>query len=758
SVTSTPPLGAPFTTTSSATVTFSTSDKVGIDIQETLVDSDTIIGESAGDTVEYTITITNEGTTTLSAIAVSSSLLDDQLSSGYSAAALICDPALDSFQLAPGGTIECTAAAEVEQGHLDVGGIGNDVVVAAAGPQNEIEEPRSSWQVLTRLANVTIVTEAQTYKGGNDMLEAGDSIIYTFKVDNTGNTCLQELVVSDLLVGSGMSCDNFATELCPQASAVICIGDYVITQEDMDNGAIQNVGTVSCVDSEGSPIVKPGDSRVDLLGTAIVSLDVNSTWADGDEVNGLANIGEKVSHACTVKNEGTTSLVTFCITSSSFNEGCQTCSQASALLPGANFTCMIDTEVQQTDIDAGQMVVTVDVSSLDSQEGDATASNSTLVPLNSTNALTIEATGSYTGSNLAAGLEDTVTYEYSISNDGTTTMSRLTVEDTAVSVMCDPELVDFELAPGTAVQCQSSSGYSITQEDIDAGYVHNTATLEGWSPSPGAVKVTTKDAEAVMVPRQMNISLESTLMSMSKSEGLDSAYSDEGDYAIFQVTITNTGNTVLSSVAPTNSIVGPEAFDCDQDVSAADSEFLPSSHPSGAPLVCDVTVPLTASYVDAGGFNSTFEVTAVAPDNEPAHDQQTTWATVTQLANISIETTGAWVDDNGNGRPDAGESVDLSVVVTNKGTVTLGALSIADSLDSAGCAASEPFWLEQGQQHECVPIQQVSQQDLNAGVITFTATVTGTAVNNELISRSFVWSESLQPDPAIEIGESTLDA
>lgn len=45
---------------------------------------------------------------------------------------------------------------QVEQWHLDVGGIGNDVVVAAAGPQNEIEEPHSSWQVLPRLANVTI--------------------------------------------------------------------------------------------------------------------------------------------------------------------------------------------------------------------------------------------------------------------------------------------------------------------------------------------------------------------------------------------------------------------------------------------------------------------------------------------------------------------------------------------------------------------------------------------------------------------------
>lgn len=146
------------------------------------------------------------------------------------------------------------------------------------------------------------------------------------------------------------------------------------------------------------------------------------------------------------------------------------------------------------------------------------------------------------------------------------------------------------------------------QEDINVGYVYSTAFLEGWSPSPGAVKVATKDTEAVTVPRQMNISLESVLLSMSTSEGFDSEYSDEGDSAIFQVTITNTGNTVLSSVILTNWIVGSEAFDCDQDFSAADSEFLPSSHLAGVPLVCDVTVPLTASYVDAGGFNSTSEV------------------------------------------------------------------------------------------------------------------------------------------------------
>lgn len=159
------------------------------------------------------------------------------------------------------------------------------------------------------------------------------------------------------------------------------------------------------------------------------------------------------------------------------------------------------------------------------------------------------------------------------------------------------------------------------QEDIDEGYVHTTATLQGWSPSPGSVKLTTQDAEAIALPKQMGISLERTLVGITESEGLHSAYSDEGDSATFQVIITNTGNTVLNSVVLTDTIVGAEALDCDQDVTTIDSEFLPNSHPFGAPLVCLITVPLTAIYVDAGGFNGTSEVGyAVIPNSQLASE------------------------------------------------------------------------------------------------------------------------------------------
>lgn len=79
SVVGTPPLAAAFSESATATVTLETLDRIDIDIQQTLLDSDSTIGQSAGDTIEIAVNITNTGTTTLSTVAVSSSLLDDQL-------------------------------------------------------------------------------------------------------------------------------------------------------------------------------------------------------------------------------------------------------------------------------------------------------------------------------------------------------------------------------------------------------------------------------------------------------------------------------------------------------------------------------------------------------------------------------------------------------------------------------------------------------------------------------------------------------
>lgn len=113
----------------------------------------------------------------------------------------------------------------------------------------------------------------------------------------------------------------------------------------------------------------------------------------------------------------------------------------------------------------------------------------------------------------------------------------------------------------------------------------------------------------VKLPQKMGILVNRTLESISTTLGLNSVSSDEDDVARFKVTITNTGNTVLSAVVLTDSVVADlDDSACDPDFRAADSKFLPDSHPSGVAIVCTVDTVLTGSHIDAGGFTGTSKV------------------------------------------------------------------------------------------------------------------------------------------------------
>ncbi|CAM9655711.1 unnamed protein product, partial [Sphacelaria rigidula] len=69
------PLGDAVTTSSTATQTLHRTAGVATSVNATMRDSDSVAGDSAGDTIQYIIKLINEGTTTLTGINVSSALL-----------------------------------------------------------------------------------------------------------------------------------------------------------------------------------------------------------------------------------------------------------------------------------------------------------------------------------------------------------------------------------------------------------------------------------------------------------------------------------------------------------------------------------------------------------------------------------------------------------------------------------------------------------------------------------------------------------
>ena len=73
-------------------------------------------------------------------------------------------------------------------------------------------------------------------------------------------------------------------------------------------------------------------------------------------------------------------------------------------------------------------------------------------------------------------LGDTIAWSFLVKNTGTTTITNLAVADpTAGAVTCPTA----PLAPNASVTCTANAAHTITQADVDAGVVSNTATAHG---------------------------------------------------------------------------------------------------------------------------------------------------------------------------------------------------------------------------------------------------------------------------------------
>ena len=78
-----------------------------------------------------------------------------------------------------------------------------------------------------------------------------------------------------------------------------------------------------------------------------------------------------------------------------------------------------------------------------------------------------------------ADVGDTIQYTFVVTNSGTVTMTDVAVTDAKVgAVTCD----DATLTPSESTDCAADAVYPVTQADVDAGVVHNTATPTGTGP------------------------------------------------------------------------------------------------------------------------------------------------------------------------------------------------------------------------------------------------------------------------------------
>ena len=295
----------------------------------------------AGETIDYSFVLLNNGNIDLTDVSV-----DDP-----KAGPVTCDPTT----LEPGESVTCTAdnAYTVTEQDIIDGGVVNVATGNATTPPgvDPIAPPTDTETTPTPVASANLSIDKSASlndTNSNGLADAGETIDYSFVLTNTGNVSLTDVSVDDPKAGP-VTCNP--TTLAPGES-VTCATDspYTVTETDIIEGGVVNVATGNATTpAEVEPIVPPTDTETTPTPPALGGLSlVKSDQLNDTNSNGLADAGETIDYSFVLTNTGNLTLTDVSVDDPMV--GAVTC-EATTLAPGQSVTCAADEPYTVTDED-----------------------------------------------------------------------------------------------------------------------------------------------------------------------------------------------------------------------------------------------------------------------------------------------------------------------------------------------------------------------------------------------------------------------
>jgi uncharacterized repeat protein (TIGR01451 family) len=537
----TPPTGPPFTPPPDTTVT-PTAQVSAIELVKT-ADRIKLV---AGQTITYSFTATNTGNTTLSKVFIAESAFTG---SGTAPVVGGCTPVAPAT-LAPGDDLDCIATYVVSQADVDAGQVDNTATATGTpptGPDVTDTDDAQVPAVQTRRATLDKIATS-TDVDGDGLIGVDDVIDYKFVVTNTGNVTLTNVTVNDsLLAGVPITVTCPAGPLAPGLS-VTCVADapYVVSQADVDAGAVDNSATATVTPPTGPPFTPPPDTTV----TPTAQVSAIELVKTADRTKLVA--GQTITYSFTATNTGNTTLSKVFIAESAFTGsgtapvvgGCTPVAPAT-LAPGDDLDCIATYVVSQADVDAGQVDNTATATGTPPTGPDVTDTDDAQVPAVRAPAIELVKTADRTKLVAGNGITDAgdeIDYEFEVTNTGGATLTNVTVNDPLVGlVVCNPTT----LAPNESVVCEAHASYVITQADADSGVVENIATATGTTPD-GTDVDSDPDHTSTPITRRAGATLDKRVASVTDVNG--NGRTDVGDTILYEFEVTNTGTVTLTNV------------------------------------------------------------------------------------------------------------------------------------------------------------------------------------------------------------------
>ncbi|MCX2681606.1 gliding motility-associated C-terminal domain-containing protein [Galbibacter sp. EGI 63066] len=607
---------------------------------------------------------------------------------------------------------------------------------------------------------------------GNGYADTGETITYGFVVTNIGNVMVTNITINDPL--PGIVLNGGPINLEPEASDNgTFTATYTITQADVDNGSVTNQATATGQDPDNNNVSDDSDDPTDTTDDdpdgdgdpddeTVTQLNQDPGLTVTKTATSNENtLGGTITYEIVVANTGNVTLTNIEVTDN--NAAITGGSPITSLSVGESTTVTAEHTITQDDLNVGYVENTA-VATGDSPSGtdDVTDSSDagdettetpdgsgntdgdptndpTVTQLNQSPELTVTKTATSNENTLGG----TITYEIVVANTGDVTLTNIEVTDNNAAITGGSPITSLSVGESATVTAE----HTITQADIDAGYVENTAVATGDSPSGTDDVTDSSDAgdETTETPdgsgntdgdptndptvTQLNQNPELTVTKTATGNG-----NTLGSTITYEIVVANTGDVTLTNIEVTDNNATITGGSPITSLSVGESATVTAEH------------TITQTDIDAGYVENTAVATGDSPngtddvtDSSDAGDETTETPdgsgntdgdptndpTVTQLNQNPELTVTKTATGNGN---TLGSTITYEIVVANTGDVTLTNIEVTDN--NAAITGGSPITnLGVGESATVMASHTITQDDLDVGYVENTAMAAGDSPN-----------------------------
>jgi gliding motility-associated-like protein/uncharacterized repeat protein (TIGR01451 family) len=346
-------------TTNDPTLTIigGTIESPSVEVTKTAFVSDNGDGVNGlGDTIIYTITVANTGDSILSNVNLNDSLTDlNGAIMSLTSGPIFINASLGSGvgTLAIGEVANYRATFTINNQAVTAGGVSNTATATATSPTgtmvsdisddgddsdgNTTNDPTiTTTSSISESPSIEVTKSATINDNGDGVNGLGDTIIYTIRVANTGDTILSNVNLNDSLTdlnGAIMSLTNgpiFINASLGSGVGTLAIGEvatyratFSINNQAVTAGGVSNTATATAMsptgtmvsdisddgdDSDGNMTNDPTITITNAVPPVNSSIEVTKTATISDNGNGATGLGDTITFLITVENTGTTTL------------------------------------------------------------------------------------------------------------------------------------------------------------------------------------------------------------------------------------------------------------------------------------------------------------------------------------------------------------------------------------------------------------------------------------------------------------------